>query len=519
MATPLAILRPILSVLPEVKSPELPPSFFERIMWTSLALFLFFAMYNTLALGVDPSVGANSDFLQIVTASNRGSLLTTGIGPIVLASIFLQLFVGAKLLEVNMKDPEEKKLFHGTQKLLAILLCFFEAAIFVFMAGMPMQADAAGNMLFGGQIDVATGKVLSFGFTHFFVLLQIALASIGLLYLDEIVSKYGLGSGISLFIAAGVSFAIAGGSLAILFGSDGLTAALSSGGAQVIAKALLTIMPIIFTILVFLVIVYIEGIKVEIPLAFERARGIGTGFPIKFMYVSNIPVILAFALLANFQFLAMIFSGIGPVCIIGEANNQVLTPSLACGPGGFNALSVIGVTEGGGTAGAPPKFTDGIMYLISPVYNYFGHDYGAQIQYYTEKTTPVFGIPEWLHIIIYIIFLMVLCVIFGQFWVDTTGMGPKDVAEQLNSAGLQIPGYRRDPRIVTAMLEKYIPPIVVMGSAFVGLLAGLADLTGALGTGTGILLTVGIVYRMYQDIEKQNVISQNFLMSSLLGKK
>ncbi|MFH1306448.1 MAG: preprotein translocase subunit SecY [Candidatus Micrarchaeota archaeon] len=495
MATPLEALRPILRLLPEIHSPQIPPSFAERMIWTGLALFIFFAMYNVLAIGVDPDIGMSTDFLQIVTASRMGSLLTIGIGPIVLASIFLQLFVGAKVLEVNMKDPEEKSLFHGTQKLLAIALCFFEAYVFVFLSGLPL--------------------VGTFGeLTHVFVVLQIAFASIILLYLDEIVSKYGLGSGISLFIAAGVSFAIIGGSFTIFFGEAGILSIFAEGGAQVIAKAFDAFLPIVFTIIVFLVIVYLEGIKVEIPLAFERARGVATGFPIKFMYVSNIPVILAFALLANFQFMAMAVVG-QHLCVGGEFNPEAIDPAMICGEG-VDLINYFGRAVGG--EGVSPRFIDGFMYLISPAHRQFGTDYGAQLEFYLTSQTPYLGIPEWLHIVIYIIFLMILCIIFGQFWVDTTGMGPKEVAEQLDSAGLQIPGYRRDPRIVTALLEKYIPPIVIMGSAFVGLLAGVADLTGALGTGTGILLTVGILYRLYQDIEKYNVASQSAIISKFLGR-
>jgi preprotein translocase subunit SecY len=121
------------------------------------------------------------------------------------------------------------------------------------------------------------------------------------------------------------------------------------------------------------------------------------------------------------------------------------------------------------------------------------------------------------HVIVYIIFMMFLCVIFGQFWVETTGMGPKEVAEQLDRSGLQIPGFRRDPRVVEKKLADYIPNIVILGSAFVGLLAALADLTGALGTGTGILLTVGILYRMYQDLENQRMFDTYSSLGGLLG--
>lgn len=93
-------------------------------------------------------------------------------------------------------------------------------------------------------------------------------------------------------------------------------------------------------------------------------------------------------------------------------------------------------------------------------------------------------------------------------------MDAKSVANQLSSSGLQIPGFRRDPRMLESILNKNILPLTVLGSISVGLLAGVADLTGALGTGTGILLTVGILYRMYEQMEQQQMFE---LMPALKG--
>jgi len=107
--------------------------------------------------------------------------------------------------------------------------------------------------------------------------------------------------------------------------------------------------------------------------------------------------------------------------------------------------------------------------------------------------------------LVYGFFLIVLCIIFGWFWIESTNMSAKDVAGQLNRAHLQIPGFRQDPRITEKVLERYIPVITILGSAFVGLLAWVADITGALGTGTGILLAVGIIYQFYEELAKQQV--------------
>ncbi|MBI2079517.1 hypothetical protein HYT84_02035 [Candidatus Micrarchaeota archaeon] len=84
-------------------------------------------------------------------------------------------------------------------------------------------------------------------------------------------------------------------------------------------------------------------------------------------------------------------------------------------------------------------------------------------------------------------------------------MDAKNVANQLSNSGVQIPGFRRDPRMLETILNKHILPLTVLGSFSVGLLAGIADLTGALGTGTGILLTVGILYKLYEQMEQMKI--------------
>ena len=493
MGSSLDFMKPFLHLLPEVQAPQRPTALPEKLMWTGIALILFFVMYHVVAVGVKPSVGG-SDFLQVVTASKIGSLITVGIGPIVLASIFLQLFAGAKIIKVDMSNPEEKRTFQGAQKLLAILLCFFEAAVFVIFA----QLVVVDNPIFG-----------SIALTQFIIILQIALGSLVLLYLDEVVSKYGLGSGISLFIAAGVAFAIVGGTIALFTGAGGVLESLSSGSAEALPNALIALLPLVFTIIVFLVVSYAEGVKVEIPLAFDRARGLGSRFPIKLLYVSNIPVILASALLLNMQFFAI---GLADkhLCITGSYDEN--GPPFEKCSGGIDLVQAIATVDSG------KELRDGLLYYVSPIYRPLQGNYGTYFGQLINGTTPIFGIPEWVHVLTYIVFIVCLCIVFGQFWVETTGMSAKDVAKQLDNSGLQIPGFRRDPRIVEKVLDNYIPYIVVIGSAFVGLLAALADMTGALGTGTGILLTVGILYRMYQDLENQKLFESYSGLGSLMGK-
>ena len=457
-------LKPIINVLPEVKRPERIPGLQQKLVWTGAVLLLFFLLGQVYPIGVDPAGIVRFERLEILLGSRTGTLITAGIGPIVLASIFLQLAFGARLINIDLHTPDGKKLFQGLQKILAIALSFGEASIYVFSNYIP-----AAGALPGSTVAPLLGSVL---FTQIILALQLALGSIILLYLDEVVQKYGIGSGISLFIAAGVTQAIFVGSLSIA-STGGIPAGLIPqaiyyllGGD--ITTAIWTLVPIFFTVVVFLVVVYVEGMKIELPLAYGQARGLGARYPIKFLYVSNIPVILAAAVLLNIQLFGLFMAQAGFPLLGTYQNNQPV---------------------------------DGLAYyttaLPSPLLMPGG--YPAYIQLYFTQAREI------LHVIVYGVALVILCVIFGWFWIESTGMGAKDVAAQLNRTGLQIPGFRQDPRVMEKILDRYIPVITILGSIFVGVLAWFADITGALGTGTGILLTVGILYRFYEDLAQQQI--------------
>ena len=458
--------------LPEIKAPDRIPSVKEKFIWTGAALLIFFVMYNITCFGAVDSGGGQFDFLQMITASRIGSLLTTSIGPIVLASIFLQLFAGAGLLGLDPKDPSQKKKFQEVQKVLAIVIALVEASIFVF----------TGRVLLAGGLDPGLASAL--------VIIQITLGSIIVLYLDETVTKYGIGSGISLFIAAGVSFSIVGGAMGLLFGETGVAGVMAGGGAEAIPNALLVLLPLIFTILVFLAVAYGEGMKVDIPISYQMARGVVPKFSPPLFYLSNIPVIFASALLLNIQ----LFSA-------GLAGQTLMV-------GDFNIVDLIGYVD------STNQLRDGLLYFFTPIYG--GTNVMAQINFLANGVTPIFGIPEWVHAITYILFLSVVSVLFGIFWAETSNMDTKGMTDQLLKSGMQIPGWRRDPRMLEKILNKYIPPLIILGSFLVGMLAGLADLTGALGTGTGILLSVGIFNRTYQQLKQQRMLEAAPLLGRLM---
>ncbi len=357
----------------------------------------------------------------------------------------------------------------------------------------------------------ATGFVPITNMSFFWlVVVQLAIGAITVVFLDEMMTKYGLTSGINLFIAGGVAYSIIAGTISILFPEA--VNAIVSGGAAAIPNAIMAFGPLLFAAIVFLVSVYIYDMKVELPLVFSQFRGVGGRLPLPFLYVSVLPVILATSFELSMTVWFRFLYGVGG-SFANLAKFIALYSPVASG------------------AGTTLDLNGGLIYLISPNFpmpyaaQYGGiGGYSTYFTYLATHTTQLFLpwggfvlVPEWIHIIVYTGVLIILCIIFGKFWVEMTGQSPKKVAEQLQDVGWQIPGFRRDPRIVESVLNKYIPTITVLGSVVVALLAALATLTGAIGTGMGILLTVGIMYMVYQQLEQQHMLEGYPALDKLLS--
>ena len=124
-------------------------------------------------------------------------------------------------------------------------------------------------------------------------------------------------------------------------------------------------------------------------------------------------------------------------------------------------------------------------------------------------------------LVIYLVVLILGSVLFAKFWIETTNMGPADVAKQIQSSGMQIPGFRRDPRVLKKVLERYIPVVTVIGGASVGALAGFADAIGTVGnaSGTGLLLTVGIMINLYEQIAKEQAMEMHPVLRGFFGNE
>lgn len=455
----LDLFKPISRFMPEVKAPERKVSFNSRLLWTLAALLIYFVMSEIPLYGV--ATGGSDPFasLRVFFASQRGTLMELGIGPIVTAGLIIQLLAGSEIISFNRSDPEDRGLFTTASKFFSIVMIIVQGVIYIasgMYGAMPLLSVKAAVL-----------------FT------QLLVAGIIIMMLDELVQKgWGIGSGISLFIVAGITQNIWWSSLSF-FTYDGRAYGALVAFVQGIMQGLPPVewfyrsnggpdmIGFVTTILVFAMVIYFEGMRVELPIAHSNYRGYRGRMPLKLLYVSNIPVILAGALFANIHMFGQL--------IWNNWNKDNANFFL-------NMISMYAYDEQGRA-----QAIGGLVYYTSSPGNMAG----------------VLAAP--LRAFIYAFILIGFCVIFSITWLQIGGQSADQMADQLLESGMQVPGFRRDKRPIATLLDKYIPTITIIGGALVGALAAFSDFFGVFGSGTGALLAVSILYQYYQTIVQEQV--------------
>jgi preprotein translocase SecY subunit len=460
------------TILPEVPKPSRKPNLTEKLIWTSLALIAYLVMSIT-PLYHFGNRNDNFSFLRVIFASTQGTLMELGIGPIVTAGLILQLLKGSDIIKLDFGDPSDRAIFGSATKMLTFIVIAVESGAYILGGALgallPNQAIVIFFQLFGASVIV--------------------------LLLDELIQKgWGLGSGISLFILAGVAQTVmwwtfspvsvatsqTAGSPTVIFGFiPAFISAIFTGNVSSVFirqyqyPSLLTF---ILTIAVILFIIYIEGIRVEVPITSVKFRGFQGVYPIKILYVSNIPVILVSALTANIQFFTKLFQ-----------NN-------------FN-------TGGGNTW---------LNYIAR--YDAQGNPIGGLVYYISPPQGLQQTIADPLRAVIFVAFLVTLAVLFARIWVEIGGLAPRAVAKNLMDADVQVPGFRRAGLSIEQVLNRYIPPITIIGGILIGRIAAISDLFGVFGTGIGLLLMVDIVLQYYQLLVKEQLEELSPRLAGVLGR-
>ncbi|VAI17577.1 unnamed protein product [Triticum turgidum subsp. durum] len=429
----LHLVRPFLAFLPEVQSADRKIPFREKVIYTVISLFIFLVCSQLPLYGIHSTTGADPFYwMRVILASNRGTVMELGITPIVTSGMVMQLLVGSKIIEVDNSVREDRALLNGAQKLLGILIAIGEAVAYV-LSGM-----------YGSVSQLGTGNAI-------LIILQLFFAGIIVICLDELLQKgYGLGSGISLFIATNICENI-------IWKAFSPTTINSGRGAEfegaVIAlfhllitrsdkvralreafyrQNLPNVTNLLATVLVFLIVIYFQGFRVVLPVRSKNARGQQGSYPIKLFYTSNMPIILHSALITNLYFIS-----------------QLLYRKYS---GNF---------------------------LANPF-----------------------------HALFYVVFMLSACALFSKTWIEVSGSSAKDVAKQLKEQQMVMPGHRESN--LQKELNRYIPTAAAFGGVCIGALTVLADFMGAIGSGTGILLAVTIIYQYFETFEKERATELGF---------
>lgn len=460
-------VKHILYNLPEISKPtEKKLGFNTKLKWTLIMMTAFFVLMNIPLYGLGPNSLAQFQYLAVILGTDFGAIISLGIGPIVMASIILQLLVGSGILKIDVTTSDGKRYFQGLQKIGVIGFIIFEAIIYVVMGGLqPAMPSLTGILIF-----------------------QLILGGLAIMFMDEVCTKWGFGSGVSLFILAGVARSIFT-SLFQFIGPTGENCLLNftdtpcAGKLLVFVQALMNGVPreafialaaILVTAGIFLAVVWAQSLKIEIPLSYDRMRGFNIKWPLSFFYASNMPVILTAALLANIQlFGSLIEKSLGHATFLGSFQNGQATSGLGFWLGSSNVVAA---------------FINGTM----------------QPSMYYQMIT-------------HITFFVVFSAIFSVFWVKTANMDERSQAQKILSSGLQIPGFRKDERILEAILKRYIMPLTVMGGLSIGLLGAITNSLGALVSGTSLLLGITITYQFYQNIAQQHAVDMHPAMKKMMG--
>jgi len=466
-------LKNIFNFIPEVRKPEEKKlSFNVKLKWTLIILGAFFILANIPLYGLSANALERFEYLAIILGTDFGSIISLGIGPIVMASIILQLLTGAGILNIDTTTTEGKKFFQGLQKIIVFFFIIFESLVYVMMNGLQAAPGFAPLLIF-----------------------QLILGGLAIFYMDDVTQKWGFGSGVSLFIAAGVSWRLITSAFQFI-NQQGKNCLLDfketacPGKVLVIIQSLINKYPVEFlsafaaiatTVVIFLIVVWVQSLKVEIPLSFGRIRGYAMKWPLSFFYASVIPVILTAALIANIQLFGGILENAASSCIEEGCTGIAKFASYFGWLGHFvNGQAVSGLSFWMGSTN--------ILELII-----------------RGGFLPIFLLQGLTHILFFAFF----STLFAVFWVKTSGQDAKSQAHKLSASGMQIAGFRQDERILESILDRYIIPLTVMGGIAIGLLAAVTDLLGALVSGTAVLLVIMIMYQMYQNIAQQHQMDMN----------
>ncbi len=294
-----------LTLIPTVSRPPRRLPLSKRLFWTAVVAIVYIMMTITPLYGVQHTTQQGTQPLQqllsIIFGTAYGTLAHLGIGPIVIAGILLEVFAFSGILNLDLNKREDRLKFTLLLKWTALGIAAVEAVAYV-LSGQFGPVTPLGGLL---------------------IVLQLLIATVIIILLDDLMTKgWGIGSAISLIIFLSVSKQIflslfswdvavdnadqrhivglipaLGAALYDLFAHGNAASIVGLINREVWLKGQQTptylpdFIGLISTLLLAYIILYLEMMKVNIPVTAGQYRGIKFTIPLRFVYVSVLPII------------------------------------------------------------------------------------------------------------------------------------------------------------------------------------------------------------------------------------
>lgn len=466
----LSLIKPFVPFLPEIQKPGREINFQEKFVWTGVALIIYLVSSQVPLFGILDSNSQDPFYwMRMMMASNRGTLMDLGISPVVTSSMIMQMLTSMEIIKINHKIKEDTILFDCCSKLLSVLLT----------VGQSIVQVSTG---FYGPVEKIGMQV------SILLVIQLLFSGIIIILLDELLQKgFGLGSGVNLFIATNVCETIIWKSLSpkmhatvrgvefegsiialfhLLFIRKNKLNALHEAFFR---ENLPNLLQLFYTILIFKMVIYVHGIRLNLKTISLQMKGQQGNFPIKLLYSSTMPIIVQNYIISHLSTLSRILYQKFP---------------------NFFLIKILGIWENNSKGRNIP--ISGICYFLYP----------------PENLSNFLKNP--IHSLIYSSIILLTSAFLSRAWIDMTNNNQFDVARMLISRRITIKGVSE--RNLANKLGEYIPTAAFLGGLVIGFIVMVSNITDTIGSGTNIFLAVSIVWQYCELLNKEAAKRGNLMV-------
>ncbi|KAH9385270.1 protein transport protein SEC61 subunit alpha [Nematocida major] len=459
----LDFVKPLVPFLPEVQSNDRKIMFQEKLLWTLIAILIYFVASQIPLFGIMINDKADPVYwLRAMMAGNRGTLMDLGLGPILMTSSIIQFFNFMDILTIDENIKEDAVLFSAFQKCLALIITFGQALVQV------------STGFFGAPANLGLSVCC-------LIVFQLMMSGVIIILLDELLQKgYGLGSGVNLFIVANICESIVWKSFSPSVFNTGKGPEFEGSIISLLQllkvrrnklealyeaffrKNLPNIFCLLSTISMFCIVIYLYNIKLDLPLESTQVKTKHMNWGIKLFYVSSTPIIIQNqAITAFYRISRFLFDKFPNKWFIRIMGVWDLNESMMYVP------------------------VKGIAYYISP------------------PASVLAGLKSPVHFLIYAVFMLTTSALLAYYWVEINENSPAEVGKQLSKQKLVVKGYSAQG--TQEMLNRYIPIAAILSGIIVGVISIVSDLLDTIGSGQNIILAVSIIGQYFELFVKEQM--------------